>query len=73
MLFSAFILSWDLFTCPEIVCMFALKNVTKLEEWDRRLRLLGLRALILKECPRINAGVSYLYRETWLKRILEEL
>ena len=53
--------------------MFALKNVTKLEEWDRRLRLLGLRALILKECPRINAGVSYLYRETWLKRILEEL
>jgi len=53
--------------------MFALKNVTKLEEWDCRLRLLGLRTLMLKECPRINAGMIYLYRETWLKRILQEL
>lgn len=42
------------------------------EVWDRRLQPLGLRVLVLKECPRTNAGMVYLYRETWLKRILED-
>ena len=52
--------------------MFALKNVTNLEEWACRLRPLGLRILMLKECPRTSAGMIYLYRETWLKRILAD-
>ena len=41
-------------------------------EWDRLLSPLGLRVLVLKECPQTNAGMIYLYRESWLKRILED-
>lgn len=38
--------------------------------WDRRLSPLGIRAVILKECPRTGACLVYLYRPSWLTTIL---
>jgi hypothetical protein len=40
--------------------------------WDERLRPLGIRAAVLKECPVTGAVMVYLYRETWLEEIVEE-
>jgi hypothetical protein len=40
--------------------------------WDDCLRPLGIRVRILKECHRTGAAVVYLYREAWLKEIVQE-
>jgi hypothetical protein len=40
--------------------------------WDNCLRPLGIRVVVLKECPKTRAAVVYLYRETWLEKIVQE-
>ena len=40
--------------------------------WDNILRPLGLRAVVLKECPAAQAAMIYVYRVGWLKDILSD-
>jgi hypothetical protein len=40
--------------------------------WDDCLRPLGIRVVVLKECPKTSAAVVYLYRETWLAKLVQE-
>ena len=40
--------------------------------WDRRLSPRGIRVRILKECPAAQACMIYLYRSSWMDRILEQ-
>lgn len=40
--------------------------------WDRKLRALGLRVKVLKECCQQDAAVIYVYRRDWLERILRD-
>lgn len=38
--------------------------------WNQRLAPLGVRVMILKECPVTDACMIYVYRPTWLAKIL---
>ncbi|WP_369281941.1 DUF3793 family protein [Oscillibacter sp. GMB15532] len=40
--------------------------------WDETLKLYGIRVRVLKECPSLDAGMLYVYRESWVARLLEE-
>lgn len=40
--------------------------------WDRKLRSLGVRVEVLKECAQRDAAVVYVYRWDWLDRILHD-
>lgn len=44
----------------------------EVEEWDRKLKRLGLRVMILREYPGADACVVYVFRRRWLERILRE-
>ena len=40
--------------------------------WDRMLAPLGVRIMIIKECPASNACMIFVYRASWLERLLTE-
>lgn len=40
--------------------------------WDGALSPLGVRVIMLKECPAADAGMIYVYRERWLRRLLAQ-
>ena len=42
------------------------------EEWDGKLKPLGIRVSILKECSVTAASMVYVYREKWVSRILTD-
>ena len=41
------------------------------EFWDHQLRSVGIRVMVLKECPHTGACMIYLYRQEWLDKILK--
>lgn len=40
--------------------------------WDQRLSSRGIRVRILKECPAAQACMIYLYRSSWMDRIVKQ-
>lgn len=40
--------------------------------WDQTLSPLGVRVMVLKECPAADACMIYVYREKWLGRLLAQ-
>ena len=44
----------------------------KVDEWDRRFRPLGLRAVVLRVCSRTGDCLVYVYRSGWVGKLLAE-
>lgn len=42
------------------------------KRWDRALAPRGVRVRVLKECPATDACMVYVYRESWVARLLAE-
>jgi hypothetical protein len=43
-----------------------------IQHWERQLSPFGLHVTLLKTCPRTGDSMVYVYRQTWLEKILRE-